>query len=243
MATIALALLIPPVLAVYAIVVLLVMDLDSAYTHYALIVPVAYILGSIPWGFMITRITQGMDLREYGSGKTGMTNVMRTAGPRLAALVLILDVSKGVLAVFLAKAIADAPTADVVAGLSALAGHNWSIFLGFKGGRGIATGLGGLLVMEPIAGALAVASFLPVAAISRYVSLGSITSLFGGFFTTLALVLLGHSTATYLLYPGIGGAVIIFQHRDNIHRILQGTERRLGQRVERTGEAEASTPG
>lgn len=241
MALIVLSLFVMPVLAIYVVVILLALDMDRSYAQYALILPVAYILGSVPWGFLIAMVAKGIDIREYGSGKIGTSNVFRTAGGPFAVLALALDLSKGLLAVFLARVVADTSAVEVAAGLVALAGHNWSLFLGFKGGRGIATGLGGLLVMQPIAGAIALAVFTPVTLLSRYLSLGSIASVLAAFLAVLGIVLLDRSSATYLLYAGIGGAVIIWQHHGNIQRILRGTERRLGQPAERIGDA--SSPG
>lgn len=228
-----LSLLVPPVLAVYIMAIVIVLDRDAAYTQYAVILPIAYVVGSIPWGFLITHVVKGVDIRQYGSGKTGTSNVLRSAGGKLAAVALILDLSKGLLAVFLARAVADTTSAEVVTGLVALAGHNWSIFLGFKGGRGIATGLGGLLVMAPIAGAIALASFTPITLLTRYLSLGSVMSVTVAFLAVLVLVLLDQTDATYLYYAGIGGVIIIWQHRDNIRRLLNGTERRLGQSADK----------
>lgn len=237
MPRIVLTLLLPPILAVYTIVIFVFLDVDESYTQYALIVPVCYLLGSIPWGFLITMAVKGLDVREFGSGMVGTSNVLRTAGGGYALVSLALDASKGMLAVALARIVGDTPMVLVVAGLAALAGHNWPIFLNFRGGRGIATGLGGLLVMEPISGAIAIASFTPVTFLTRYLSLGSIASLFGAFLSMLGLVLLLDSPAIYLWYPGIGGTVIIWQHRGNIQRLLQGTERRLGQPAERIAKA------
>ena len=233
MATIVLSLLLPPLLAIYTLVLLLLLDMDSSYAQYALVLPIAYVVGSIPWGFLVTMATKGVDIRQYGSGKTGMSNVLRTAGGPFAVLALILDLSKGLLAVFLARIVADTAAVEVAAGLLALVGHNWSVFLGFKGGRGISTGLGGLLVMAPVAGAIALASFAPITLFSRYLSLGSMSAVVVAFFALLALVLMDESSAIYLLYAGIGGAMIIWQHRDNIWRLIQRTERRLGQPSER----------
>ena len=243
MATLALGILVPPLLAVYVLVVFLVLDMDQSYARYALVLPMAYILGSVPWGFLMALVVRGVDIREYGSGKTGMTNVLRTAGVPAAAVSFVLDLSKGLLAVFLARVVVDTVEAEVSAGLLALAGHNWSVFLGFKGGRGTVTGLGGLMAMGPVSGAIAVVSFMPVILISRYVSLGSIVGVTVAFFSQLAMVLLDMSSPTYLLYTGVGCPIIIWQHRDNIQRILQGTERRIGQRVDRLGGAPSSGVG
>lgn len=241
MPRIVLTLLLPPLLAIYVVVIFLVLDMDEPYAQYALIVPVCYILGSIPWGFLITLAVKGEDIREFGSGMVGTSNVLRTAGGAYALMALVLDLSKGLLAVTLARIVGDTSMVLVLAGLAALAGHNWPVFLGFRGGRGIVTGLGGLLVMEPIAGAIAVASWILVAFLSRYVSLSSMTSVVVAFLSMLVMVLLVESEATYLWYTGIGGSVIIWQHKGNIRRLLRGTERRLGQPAERIGEA--SSPG
>ena len=243
MAMLALSLLVPPLLAVYVVVIALALDMDRTYAQYALVLPIAYIVGSIPWGYLITMIVRGVDVREYGSGRTGTANVLRSAGGKVAVVALALDLSKGLLAVFLAKAVADDAAVEVAAGLMALLGHNWPVFLKFKGGRGIATGFGGLLVMAPVAAAIAVASFTPVTVLSRYLSLGSIASLFGAFFSTLVMVLLDQTSATYLLYTGIGCSIILWQHRDNVQRLLHGTERRLGQPAQRVGDATGSGPG
>ena len=229
MATIVLALLVPPILAVYVVVLALVLDMDSRYAQLALVLPVSYVLGSVPWGFLITWAVKGVDIRQYGSGKTGTSNVLRSAGGPFAVMALVLDLSKGLLAVFLARAVGDIPSIEVAAGLAALMGHNWSVLLGFKGGRGIATGLGGLLVMAPIAGAIALASFAPITFITRYLSLGSMISVIVAFLALLAMVLLDYSSPAYLFYSGIGGAIIIWQHSDNIRRLLRGNERRLGE--------------
>ncbi len=241
MVAIILSLFVLPILAIYVTVILVVLDMDRTYGQYALILPVAYVLGSIPWGVLIAQGLKGVDIREYGSGKTGTSNVLRTAGGPYAALALALDLSKGLTAVFLASVVADSASAEAATGLAALIGHNWSIFLSFKGGRGIATGLGGLLVMEPLAGAIALAGFIPVTLLTRYLSLGSIVAVLLAFLSVLAMVLLDRSPTVYLSYTGIGGAIIIWQHRDNIRRLLHGDERRLGQRAKRIGKA--STPG
>ena len=243
MTKIVLGLLLPPLFAVYVLVVIFALDTDKTYTQYLLIVPASYLLGSVPWGFLITLAVKGVDIRQYGSGMTGTSNVLRTTGGPFAVLALALDASKGLIAVVLARIVADTPTAEVAAGLVALAGHNWSVFLGFRGGRGIATGVAGLFVMEPIAAGIAIAIFTPITLLSRYLSLGSIISVLAAFLALLSIALLDHAPMTYLFYTGIGGAIIIWQHRDNISRLIQGTERRLGQRAEPVGEAPSPGTG
>ena len=233
-----LRLLLFPLLAVYLLVAFVVMDTDESYTHYALIIPISYVLGSIPWSLLITMAMKGVDIREYGSGNIGTSNVLRSAGGPYATLALLLDTSKGLLAVLLARVIADNAMIEATAGLLALVGHNWPIFLAFKGGKGIATGLGGLLVLEPIVAAIALLSiFVPVTLISRYLSLGSIISVLAAFLCMLTMVAIGQSSAEYMIYTGVGGTMIWWQHRDNIRRLLQGTERKLGQSSDKIGRA------
>lgn len=220
-----------PLTAIYIGVIVLTMDINTPKGQYALIIPVAYLLGSIPWGFLLTQTLIGKDIRHYGSGSTGTANVLRTAGGKLAIMVLLLDVSKGVLSVALAKAVADTEWAMVTGGLASLAGHNWPIFLNFKGGRGVATGLGAMLVMHPIAIALAATVYLPVIYVSRYSSLGSLTGVAAAFVATLILAIFDFTSYTILLYTGPGGSIIFWLHRDNIRRLIQGTEPRIGKTV------------
>ncbi len=146
----------------------------------------------------------------------------------MAALVLILDLAKGLLVVLLARHLIGTTYSEVITGLLALVGHNWPIFLNFRGGRGIATGLGGLSVMAPIPAAIAAAAFIPVTLISRYLSLGSITGVLTACLSLLVLTFIGMYSSTYSWYAFIAGAIILWQHRDNMQRLLQGTERRLG---------------
>ncbi len=198
------------------------------FYRYAVALVLAYFIGSIPWGYWLMHWRRGIDLREWGSGRTGMTNVLRTGGGKMAAVVLLLDLGKGLAAVILAREVVGDTAGEVAAGLLALVGHNWPVFLAFRGGRGIATGFGGLLVMAPIAAGIAAIAFLPVALLSRYLSLGSIVGVIVAVGSLLALAWLGMYSAIYGWYVVIGGAIIIWQHRDNIQRLMQGTERRLG---------------
>ncbi|HCP22603.1 MAG TPA: acyl-phosphate glycerol 3-phosphate acyltransferase [Dehalococcoidia bacterium] len=177
---------------------------------------------------MLLRWKMGVDVRDYGSGRTGMSNVLRTGGGKAAVVVLTLDIAKGVLAVVMARVIIGTTTAEVLAGLIALSGHNWPVFLQFKGGRGILTALGCLVIMTPIAAAVATVAFLAVTAWSRYISLGSVIGVTIGAIAVLALSLSGELADTYMVYGFIAAPMIIWQHRDNIQRIRDGSERRLG---------------
>ncbi len=222
-----------PLLATLAAIILLTMSEAALVWRYAAALPLAYLIGALPWGYVVICLHRGIDIRDYGSGRIGVSNALRTAGYRLAGLVLLLDLTKGIGAVLLARYLIGDATAEALAGLLALAGHNWPVFLGFRGGRGIAPGLGGLAVMSPVSAVAGVLVFIPTCLISRYLSLGSILGVITACGALLALVLFrfnpwGFSSYLYLVYGLLGGAVIIWQHRDNIQRLFQGTERRIG---------------
>jgi acyl phosphate:glycerol-3-phosphate acyltransferase len=217
-----------PLLIAAVVVVFLTMKAAPVAAKYAVVLPLSYLLGSIPWGYFLLHWQRGIDIREYGSGRTGMSNVLRTAGGRVATVVLLLDLGKGVLAVLLAREIIGTTSGEVVAGLLALMGHNWPVFLKFRGGRGIATGLGSLSIMAPLAAVIGMIVFIPITLISRYLSLGSITGVITSCLSLLTLALVGMYSSTYAWYAFVGGAIIIWQHRDNIQRLMRGTERRLG---------------
>ena len=209
-------------------VVLITMNGQSESAQYWAVMPLAYLLGSISWGYMLLQWKMGVDIREYGSGRTGMSNVLRTGGAIAAAVVLTLDIAKGAMAVLIARAVIGTTAAEVTAALIVLVGHNWPVFLQFKGGRGILTALGGLAIMAPAAAVVATATFLIITAWSRYISLGSVIGVMIGAVAVLALALAGWHSNTYMVYGFIACAMIIWQHRDNIKRIRQGSERRLG---------------
>ncbi len=199
---------------------------------YVILVPIGYFLGAIPIGLLVGRVARGIDVREFGSGKVGTTNVLRTVGRPAAALVLSLDAAKTVVAVLIARAITDSPGPEIAAALSVLIGHNWSIFGRFKGGRGAAPGLGGLFIFSPWAALASAVLGLPTMALTRYMSLGSIVGALSGGSTLLVLGILGVYPIEYGVYGLITGVVIILSHRDNIRRILAGRERRIGEPTE-----------
>ena len=217
-----------PFIIAGVVAVLFTMDGRSEAVQYGAVLPLAYLLGSISWGYMLLQWKLGVDIREYGSGRTGMANVLRTGGAKAAAAVLTLDIAKGVVAVLIARVVIGTTAAEVTAALIALAGHNWPVFLQFKGGRGILTALGCLVIMAPVPAILATATFLAITAWSRYISLGSVIGVLIGAISVLALALAGIHSNTYMIYGFIACAMIIWQHRDNIQRIRQGSERRLG---------------
>ncbi len=200
-----------------------------------------YLLGSIPSGVIVSRLFGNVDPRTQGSGKTGATNVMRTLGPGPAVLVAVMDILKGVAAILLTRFLvyplgADVnaaqhnlqATAEALAGFGALLGHNFSIFLRFTGGRGVAVGAGAIFAVTPIAGLLGLISMAIPIAITRYVSLGSILGAAVAGLSALILALTGHDYLPHAIFAMVGGGFVIFSHRDNIERLLNGTERRIG---------------
>ncbi len=196
---------------------------------YLVMIPVSYLLGSVPFGLIIVRLVKRVDIRDYGSGKTGMTNVLRTLGVPAAAAVLLLDMAKAILSVAIARYFFDSSGVEAASAVAVLVGHNWPVFVGFRGGRGTAAGLGGLFILSPIAGLIAVIFGVPTIAATRYVSLGSIVGTLSGAVTLIVLAVLGHTAVEHITYAVIAAAIIIVLHRDNIQRLLTGKERKLGQ--------------
>lgn len=191
-----------------------------------LAMPFAYLIGSIPFGYLIVRLTRGADIRETGSGGTGATNVSRRAGKTAGILTLLLDAVKGAAAILVARALLNnGPEANeawliAAAALAAIAGHIFPVWLGFRGGKGVATGAGVFLVIAPFALLCAGVVFLAVVLITRYVSLGSIVAV-----ATMPLFgWLSGLTIPFLTCAVAGALLIIFAHRANIGRLIGGTE-------------------
>lgn len=192
----------------------------------------AYVVGAVPSGVIVGRL-RGVDPRSGGSGRTGATNAMRTLGSGLAAVVLLLDVLKGAAAVLLgavaAEALGAAPAwGAALAGAAAVLGHVRSIFIGFTGGRGVATGGGAMLVLSPIA----VLAAIPVLAIAvwrtRYVSVGSILAALTVAIVVVVLAMAGRVGLEAAVAAVLIGVIVVAAHADNIARLRGGTERRLG---------------
>ena len=197
-----------------------------------LLVPAAYLLGSVQPGLLLVRLVTRRDVRELGSGKTGMTNVMRAAGKKAAALVFVLDVAKGVLPVLVAAEVSGDAWLEAATAVAVVLGHVFPVFAGFRGGRGVATGVGTASALLPWAGIAGIVVFVPAVLLTRYVSLGSIVgvaTVFAGF--VVAMVAYDLPTP-HIVYALITGPLIIGMHRDNIVRLLRGAERRIGQREE-----------
>lgn len=202
----------------------------------AVVVLVAYLLGSIPWGYVMGRI-YGVDVRLHGSGKTGGTNLARLVGWPKTIPVAILDPLKAVVAILIARYVTHSDWTEALAALAAVAGHNWPVYLGFKGGRGVGPTVGALLVFDPLIAVISGLSGVGIAVSSRFVSLGSISG------SALAIVLCflqyvrAEESVQHLLFAAVACGVIIAQHKDNIYRLLHGTERKLGERVQVPPEA------
>ncbi len=205
---------------------------------FLVMVPIAYLVGSIPFGLLAGKLVAKVDIREYGSGKIGMTNVLRTAGVTAAAVVLLLDMGKAVAVVVVARLLFDSYGVEAASALAVIFGHNWPVFIGFRGGRGTASGWGGLLILSPLAGLIATVIGLLLVAFTRYVSLGSITAAALGSIVLVVLALTGWDLlggdvpGAYSWYGIIGGTLIVVRHRDNIQRLLNGTERKLGHKAD-----------
>jgi glycerol-3-phosphate acyltransferase PlsY len=220
--------------------------------RFVAVIVVGYVIGSVPSGVLVGRAFGNVDPRSYGSGKTGATNVLRTLGPTAAALVVVGDLLKGVLAVLFARFIffgalvpfpihvAGAtqhmlavyqPWAEALAGLAAVLGHTYSIFINFTGGRGVLTGAGVVLVLTPFAFLVGLIGAIIPITLTRYVSLGSIVGGITLTVTELILVLKGLAPVPYFLFTLFASIYVIALHKDNIERLLNGTERKLGQRA------------
>jgi len=190
----------------------------------AFVLALAYLLGSVPFSFLVARFFGVPDVREVGSGNVGATNVMRSAGKAAGILAFALDASKGAIAALAAQRLASGPVLPPLAAAAAVLGHMFPVWLGFRGGKGVATGAGAFLPLAPLATAAAISAFVLTALATRYVSLGSVVG-------TLTL-----ATAAFLTgaHPAVAwsatviGALVVFKHRANLERIVRGTESRVG---------------
>lgn len=189
-----------------------------------IIIPiVAYLLGSIPFGYLIVRGKSGADIRETGSGGTGATNVSRRAGKAAGVLTLLLDAAKGCVAVLIARTVSGEDWVIAAAVIAVLVGHIFPVWLRFRGGKGVATGVGIFLVLAPIALLCAGVVFVAVVVLTRYVSLGSLTAA-----ALIPVLVWLQSDSQALVVAAVAGALlIVFAHRGNIQRLASGTESRF----------------
>jgi glycerol-3-phosphate acyltransferase PlsY len=186
---------------------------------------VAYLLGALPTGLIVGKVIRGVDIRRYGSGSTGSTNVYRTLGKIPAAAAVLLDIAKGTVAVGIAWAATnDNEYALALAGVAVIVGHSWPVFSGFRGGKGVMTGWGAMIALSPIAAGITAVGWL-VVTITKYVSIGS---LFGTTLGTVTIVILGVIGLVPMEYAvfSVGGSLVIFiRHAENITRLMSGTEK------------------
>jgi len=193
----------------------------------AVLVVLAYLLGSISFAVLLVRATTGRDIRAEGSGNAGATNVLRSHGKKLALLVALLDVAKGVAPVLLMRLVTADPRWSAAAGFAAILGHVFPVFYGFRGGKGVATAVGAFLALSPVALLVCLAVFLAIVAATRYVSLGSVVS--------LALLppiagLFFHAPRSVVTAAGLTALLILLTHLPNLKRLARGEEGKLGRR-------------
>ena len=203
---------------------------------YVLAVTIAYLLGAIPFGYLAGRLLKGVDIRKYGSGNVGATNVARVVSKPAGIAVFLLDVAKGFLPVVLIApkfaafaGVGEAQNMQILAGLGAIFGHIWTVFLGFRGGKGVATGCGVVLGLAPLAAVIALGAWISVVLVSKYVSLGSMTA---AVVLVVMFIILGKDPfgagRNLTLFAIAVAATIFWRHRSNIKRLLAGTENKIG---------------
>jgi glycerol-3-phosphate acyltransferase PlsY len=191
------------------------------------IIIAAYLIGSVPFALLLARRWGAADLRTFGSGNLGAANVLRASGVRAGVIVAILDVAKGAASVALAMRMSDGALAPVAAGLAAVVGHIYPVWLKFKGGKGVATACGVFSMLTPLAVPPSLAVFLITVWLTKYISLGSILA-------TIALPSIAYATgapAVVVVAAWAAAGLIIFRHRSNVVRLIGGTERRIGVRA------------
>ena len=201
------------------------------YLISATLIVIGYLLGSISFGLIITKIVKGIDIRQFASGSTGATNVMRACGWHWGALAMALDMLKAALPLFVVMYIHDFGIPNwtyPIIGLSAILGHIWPIFTNFRGGKGIASGWSALIVLSPLSGLIACFLSFPFMIFTKYVSLGSIIGSLSGGIAITVLSVFGFCDSSYCLFGLTGSTLTIWKHRDNINRLLNGTERKIG---------------
>jgi len=198
----------------------------QAWLDAALVVG-AYLAGSLPMGVIVARLTRARDPRTVGSGRTGGTNAWRAMGLWRGILVGVLDIAKGAVPVLIATMLGGSPIVRALAGVAAILGAWASVFLRFHGGRGVATGIGAMAVIQPLVIVLGAPVFFGVIAVTRYVSLGSLVGSAFAAALLIPCVALGLNPPADLIFAAGGVAIVWFAHRDNIGRLMRGEERKI----------------
>ncbi|MBK50216.1 MAG: glycerol-3-phosphate 1-O-acyltransferase PlsY [SAR202 cluster bacterium] len=203
---------------------------------YIFISIISYLIGAIPYGLMVGFISRGIDIRKHGSGSTGATNVLRTLGVPLASIVVILDVSKAVIAIFIASLFLNGePLIKAIAAIFVILGHIWPITAKFRGGKGVLTGIVGLIILVPLSGILSFVLAILTICVFKIVSLGSIVGTITGVISIILLYQFGQEQhIEYLVYVIVGSIIIMFKHTDNIKRLIAKTEPKIGNRAKKT---------
>lgn len=200
-----------------------------ATAGYLLLIAASYLLGSVPWGVVLGRAFKGVDVRQHGSGATGATNALRVLGWKVSVAVFVLDFLKGLLPVALARWLECPGWAILAVAIASVAGHCWSPFIQFRGGKGMATGGGAAVALMPWLVFMLVPMGV-VVAITRYVSLASLTAAATGTALVLVMAAAGSFPSWWATAVVAVSAIIVIQHRSNIVRLVRGTERKFGQR-------------
>ena len=195
----------------------------------------SYLLGAVPFGLMVGKLTRGIDIRQFGSGNIGASNVYRTLGPGPALLVFLFDTVKGLGAVLICRALGLGEWWIVLGALLSVLGHTFSIFLGFKGGKGVATSLGVIIGLNPVIAAVAFGIWIALVALTRYISIASIVAS-----VSVPVQMVAWKSmdvpAAYQTLAGVAALAILLRHVSNIKRLVQGTEPKFGQKVAVEGE-------
>ncbi|MBF7096523.1 glycerol-3-phosphate 1-O-acyltransferase PlsY [Alkalibacter mobilis] len=187
---------------------------------------ISYFIGNISFAYILTKLKLKEDIRNFGSGNAGTTNVLRVLGKKYAAMVLIGDVLKGSSAVLLGQLFAQSEITIVLCGLAVIAGHNWPMLMGFRGGKGIATSIGVFLLYDPMVASICILLGILIIAATKYVSLGSISGM--AIFPVMTFFIRGIGLS--LGFAVIVSLFSIYRHRSNIKRLLSGNENKLGQK-------------
>lgn len=195
-----------------------------------LLIAAAYLIGSVPWGVLLGRVFKGVDVRSHGSGATGATNALRVLGWKFSVAVFTLDFAKGLLPVILGRVIGLDVWVVAIVGVAAVVGHCWSPFIGFKGGKGMATSGGAAIGMFPFL-LVIIGVMAGIVALTRYVSLASLAAATVGPLLVLTAATYGDVPWPWVLATATMGLLIVGKHRGNIERLLAGTERRFGDRA------------
>lgn len=195
---------------------------------YIVIAVIAYLLGSVSFGMIVSKLAGGPNLREVGSKNTGATNALRVMGVKLGLLVFVLDILKALIACIIGRVWMGLNGA-MVAGLAVVIGHNWPCFFQFKGGKGVASSCGVMLVCFPIPALISYVVAISIIAATRFISLGSMCMLTA--FAILVSVFFSGGDPVVILWAVLLAALCILRHRTNIGRLIHGTENKLGQKV------------